>query len=73
VDQYSTQKENPLVLMAQACNNIGKVEDARRFKDFFPSCGEIDFRCLDINDDDDDGGDVCFIGIENSFPILLHA
>ncbi|CAF3503671.1 unnamed protein product [Adineta steineri] len=24
VDQYSTQKENPLVLMAQACNNIGK-------------------------------------------------
>ncbi|CAF3223368.1 unnamed protein product [Rotaria socialis] len=24
IDQYSSQKENPLVLMAQACNNIGK-------------------------------------------------
>ncbi|CAF2093230.1 unnamed protein product [Rotaria magnacalcarata] len=24
VDKYSSQKENPLVLMAQACNNIGK-------------------------------------------------
>ncbi|CAF2755198.1 unnamed protein product [Rotaria sp. Silwood2] len=24
IDQYSPKKENPLVLMAQACNNIGK-------------------------------------------------
>ncbi|UJR16495.1 hypothetical protein I4U23_003397 [Adineta vaga] len=24
IDQYSTKQENPLVLMAQACNNIGK-------------------------------------------------
>lgn len=38
---------------------------AGRFKDFFPSGDELDFRCLDEIE--------VVEGVDNSFPILLHA